>query len=180
MARLVVYGCVLAIALLVWQVRSEDDRPASTRGPATVSADNAAAPRGPDTPWTTPPGRELRGAVNGYRVSAYAHEGAVRQLILVTPAPCSRSPWQSMQVTLDEREFPFSRIGRRFTAAQTTTLEPDAAGLVASLRIVARGALSADGRHASGAVSMTVVWRRAGVAVDSCQAPPTRWSASRL
>jgi hypothetical protein len=172
--RIAVYGWLVIGALLVWHLRPDEAEP------TTPAADRRAATERP----AAPPGYELRGEANGYRVTAFAQAGAIRRLVMVVPAPCARSPWQEMQATLDGRQGYFvqegtERYGARFRAKQTAALEPDRTGSFPRLAIEASGEFSADGRRAHGTTVVRVQWVRNGVERDSCESRPTRWSVRR-
>ena len=161
--RLAVYGCVLLIALLVWQVRAHQ-RP------------SAPAPKEGKlgTPLT---GRaEVPG---GSPITVFVRDGRVRSLQLTAHQPCGGTAYnQPLPLTFDGLGQSGGKE-RRFWGTHTVEYGTDDRGWQTSLVVQVQGTLQDDGKRAIGQTTITAVFKRNGVPGSSCAPIVWRWEAVR-
>jgi hypothetical protein len=160
LVRLAVYGCVLAIGLVVWQARAD-------RAPA------AKEPRA----GTVMRGNTLDAA--GGPVTVMTRGGLVRSITFPPQPPCADMGIASMTPAFDERTQGFDRRGRRFGSRHSFQYPVDAGGWVPLQTVAVEGELSEDGSRASGTLSSATTWWRNGVAGSSCRSTLVKWRAAK-
>ena len=160
MVRIAVYGCVLAIGLLVWQQQS--------RGNPVVKE-----PKG----GTVMRGTTLDAA--GSPVTLIARRGRVRSITFAPQRPCADIAGQSMSPAFDERVQGFDRRGRRFRSRHSFQYPLDASGSIPMQTVTVEGEVTVDGTRASGTLTSSTTWWRNGVALSSCESTLLRWRVAR-
>ena len=158
--RMVVYGCVLAIGLLVWQSRSG--------GTSAVKE-----PKG----GTVMQGNTLDAA--GSPVTLVARRGHVRSIAFAPQRPCADIAAQSMSPVFEERVQGFDRRGRRFRSRHSFQYPLDASGSTPMQTVTVEGELTPDGTRASGTLTSSTTWWRNGVAASSCESTLVRWRVAK-
>ena len=157
--RLAVYGCVVVIALLVWQVRAHH-RP-------------EVAPAAEGRHGSALTGRTF--GAGGSPISATVRRGHIRTVSLTVRWPCEDVPWDTpVPLTINNEAD-----GRSFSATKRAQYQIDADGWQAVLDLRMEGELAEDGMRASGTATTLITWRRNGVAGQSCRPRTQRWEAVR-
>jgi hypothetical protein len=160
--RLVVYGFVLLIALLVWQVRTHP-RPQSS------AAANAA------TLGTPLLGRTM--AAGGSPITAYVRDGRMHSVAVTVRFPCADIWWDTPIPLVLENEVDDAK--HAFAATRKAQYRVDLNGWQAVLTLQMDGRLTRDEKRASGTATTWITWLRNGVAAQTCEARTERWQAVR-
>jgi hypothetical protein len=158
--RLAVYGCVVVIALLVWQVRAHH-RP-------------EAAPSAHEARYGTALTGRTFGA-GGTPISATVRRDEIETIALTVRWPCEDVPWDTpVPLTLNNEAD-----GRKFAANKRAQYQIDANGWQAVLDLRMTGELGEDGKSATGTVTTLITWMRNGVPGQACRPRTQRWEAVR-
>jgi hypothetical protein len=160
LVRMAVYGCVLAIGLLVWQARSN-------RAPAAKEPSGGTVMQGTTLDATAGP------------VTVVARGGLVRSITFAPQRPCADVAASSMSPAFDERVQGFDRRGRRFRSTHSFQYPLDAGGWIPLQTVTVEGELSEDGARTSGTLTSSTTWWRNGVAGSSCRSTLVKWRAAR-
>ena len=155
--RLAVYGLVAVLGLIVWQLRAHEpkhgtrfDRPVNGRTSQDLGV------------W------------------AIVRDDAVQVVEIAWHFTCidgvQPPAWASR---FDARRETFQRDGREFSVERLRDI-PEADGWIGHSHASVAGAVSEDGRSASGTGQVVVTWTRgAERSPSSCDTGPVRWSVRR-
>ena len=159
LVRLAVYGLVLVLGLIVWQLRAAEE----------AKRDNS-------------PHRPVNGRTSqDLAVWAIIRDDKVRTVEIAWHFTCTDGaqppPWASR---FDARRDSFQRDGRDFNVERAREGPPDQRGWIGHTHASVAGSVSDDGRGASGTGQVTVTWMRGSErSTASCDTGPVRWSVRR-
>ena len=158
MVRLAVYGLVVVLGLIVWQLRAK---------PSPESASG---------------GREV---LQGRMFDAYASDatvalrnGEVSEVVVQLVEICP-GDGRGAEMWFQDTDHSFGRDGRRFSASTSIDYLVESNGWQPRVTVEIEGELSKDRRAARGTATSSVAWRRNGVAGATCGPRTVRWEVLR-
>ncbi len=160
MVRLAVYGLVVVLGLIVWQLRAHrTERVAQPeRGVVTLH------------------GKVFNAHASEARV--VLRDGEVSDVVLRLAEICP-GDGRAAEMRFVDTGGSFGRDGRRFSASRSIDYLVESDGWQPRVTVEIQGELRDDRRAVRGTATSSVAWRRNGVAGASCGPRTVRWEVLR-